>query len=195
MKNKLPGLFLLVLLVGCNNKKISHQETVTRYYDAFDSSNYNEIKALINDSITMLSGDYATSYNHESFYEFFKWDSIFKPTYEVLELEEKNNDIIVTVAQDNIRNEYLKNNPLVYKVKVSFDSGKISKTEDLDYIDVDWEAWSQERDSLVSWIRDNYPDLDGFVDDMTMDGSINYIKAIEKYTTYKSSLERVKLND
>lgn len=176
-------------MVGCNNKKLTHQETVTKYYHAFNSSNYNEIKALINDSITILSGDYVTPYTHESFYEFFKWDSIFKPTYEVLELEEKNNDIIVTVAQENVRNEYLKNNPLVYKVKVSFDSGKISKMEDLDYIDVDWEAWSQERDSLVSWIRDNHPDLDGFVNDMTMDGSINYIKAIEKYTAYKSSLE------
>ncbi len=195
MKNKLPIILCLVLLVGCNNKKLTHQETVIKYYDAFDSSNYNEIKALINDSITILSGDYVTTYTHESFYEFFKWDSIFKSTYKIVELEEKKNDIIVIVAQENLRNKYLKNNPLVYKVKVSFDSGKISKMEDLDYIDVDWEAWSQERDSLVSWIRNNHSNLDGFVNDMTMDGSINYLKAIEKYTTYKSAFEKVELDD
>ncbi|MCR9264104.1 MAG: hypothetical protein NXH86_08085 [Flavobacteriaceae bacterium] len=194
MKNKLLILILLVLLVGCNNEKLTRQETVTRYYYAFDSANYNEIKTLTNDSITITSGDYVTSYTHESFYEFFKWDSIFKSSYEIVELEEQNNDIIVTVAQENIRNEYLENNPLVYKVKVSFDSGKVSKMEDLDYIDVNWEVWSQKRDSLVNWIRDNHPDLDGFVNDMTMNGAMNYLKAVEKYTTYKGAFERVELD-
>lgn len=188
-------IILLVLLIGCNNGKLTHQETITRYYDAFDSSNYDEIKTLINDSITITSGDYFTSYNHESFYEFFKWDSMFNPTYEIIELEEQNNGIIATVSQENARNEYLKNNPLVYKVKISFDSGKIAKIEDLDYIDVNWEVWSQKRDSLVSWIRNNHPKLDGFVNDMTMMGSMNYLKAIEKYTIYKSSLEKVELNN
>jgi hypothetical protein len=190
MKNNLLILFLLVLLVGCNNKELTHQETVTRYYDAFDSGNYHEIKALINDSITITSGDYDTSYNHGSFYEFFKWDSIFKSSYEIVELEERNNHVFVTVAQKNIRNEFLKNNPLVFQVKISFSSGKISKLEELAYMDVNWEAWSQERDSLVSWIRNNNPNLDGFVNDMTMYGSMNYLTAIEEYTNYKSALKK-----
>ena len=127
----------------------------------------------------MISGDYETPYNHDSFYDFFKWDSIFKPS----------NDIIVTVAQDNVRNEFLKNNPLVFKVKVSFTSEKISKLEELEYIDVNWEAWNQEKDSLVSWIKNNHHDLDGFVEDMTMNGSEDFLKAIELYASKRYNLQ------
>ena len=189
MKNTILILFLLCFLTGCSERKLNHKETVSSYYHAFDSGNYHKIKALMNDSVTQINGDFVTPYNHESFYEFFKWDSIFKSSYEIVEIEEKNNDIIVTVAQENLRNEFLRNNPLVYMVKVSFNSDKISKLEDLDYIGVDWEAWNQNKDSLVSWIKNNHPDLDGFVNNMTLKGSKNYLKAIELYTSNKDSLQ------
>ncbi|MCM4162766.1 MULTISPECIES: hypothetical protein [unclassified Arenibacter] len=189
MKNTFLILFLLYFLTGCKEQKLSHKETVSRYYNAFDSGDYNEIKATINDSVTMISGDYVIPYNHDSFYDFFKWDSIFKPSYKIVELDEKNNDIIVTIAQDNVRNEFLKNNPLVFKVKVSFTLEKISKLEELEYIDVNWEVWNQEKDSLVSWIKNNHHDLDGLVEDMTKKGSKDYLKAIELYASNKYNLQ------
>lgn len=189
MKNTILILFLLCFLTGCNKHKLSHKETVSSYYNAFDSGNYDEIKAIINDSVTQISGDFVTPYNHESFYQFFKWDSIFRSSYKIIVLEEKNRDILVTVAQDNIRNEFLKNNPLVYKVKVSFISEKISKLEELESINVNWAVWNQEKDSLVNWIKKNHPDLDGFVNDMTMKGSKNYLKAIELYTSNKDDAQ------
>ena len=189
MKNTILILFLLCFLTGCSKQKLSHKDLVSKYYNAFDAGNYDEIKAIISDSVTLISGDYVTPYDHDSFYVFFKWDSIFKSAYEIVELEEKNNDIIVTVAQDNIRNEFLKNNPLVYKVKISFTSDKISKLEELESLDVNWEVWARERDSLVNWIKKNHPDLDGFVNDLTMKGSREYLKAIQLYTSNKDSLK------
>ncbi len=188
MKNKLLILFLLVLTMGCDDHKLTHQKKVIRYYDAFDSGDYNKIRTLINDTITVSSGDYVTPYTHRSFYEFFKWDSIFRSRYRIMELEERGDYVHVTVAQDNVRNEFLKNNPLVFKVEVSFTSGKISKLEELESIDVNWNIWSKERDSLVNWIKDNHPELDGFINDMSMNGSRNYLKAIEIYTARKDSL-------
>tara|TARA_R110001583_G_scaffold118679_1_gene270121 strand:- start:7973 stop:8542 length:570 start_codon:yes stop_codon:yes gene_type:complete len=189
MKNTFLILFLLCFLAGCNKHKLSHKETVSSYFKALDSGNYDEIKAIINDSVTQINGDFVTPFNHESFYDFFKWDSIFKSSYKIIELEEKNSDIFVTVAQDNIRNEFLKNNPLVYKVKVSFVSEKIAKLEELESIDVNWEVWNQEKDALVNWIKKNHPDLDGFVNDMTMKGSKEYLEAIKLYNSNNDSLE------
>nr|WP_292963255.1 MULTISPECIES: ASCH domain-containing protein [unclassified Allomuricauda] len=183
MKKKLLALPLLLLLVGCNNQKLTHQETVIKYYNAFGSGNFNEIRSLTNDTIIITSGDYVTPYTHESFHEFFKWDSIFEPTYEIVKLEEKNNHVFATVAQNNLRNEFLKNNPLVFQVKISFDSGKMSKVEELEYKDVNWNIWNQKKDSLVDWIKDNYSELDGFANNMTMQGATNYLKAIELYKT------------
>lgn len=174
--------------MGCNNQKLTHQETVTTYYNARDAGNYNTLKTYINDSITITAGDYVMPYNHASFYEQFKWDSIFKPSYKIVELEEKDNQVIVSVAQNNIRNEFLKNNPLVSKVKISFTTGKISKLEELDYVGADMNVWQKERDSLVRWISINHPELDGFINDMTMNGALNYLKAIELYEPDKKGL-------
>ncbi|MEP2056853.1 MAG: hypothetical protein ABJJ05_03555 [Maribacter litoralis] len=181
MKKTIFILFLITVLNSCDNQKLSPKETVTTYYNAFDSGDFNKIKAVIHDSITLVSGDFVMPFNKTSFKEFYKWDSIFEPTYEILQLTEDNNDITATITQKNIRNGFLKNNPLKLNIKVSFVSGKITKLEELDYIDVNWTAWNQEKDSLVDWIKVNHPELDGFVNDMTMTGAMNYLKAIELF--------------
>lgn len=45
-------------------------------------------------------------YTNDSFYEVFKWDSVFKPSYTIVELQEKNNLIIAFVALNSVRNEF-----------------------------------------------------------------------------------------
>lgn len=185
MKKTILILFLIGVLNSCDNQKISHKEAVTTYYKAFDSGEFNNIKEVIHDSITLISGDFVMPFDKNSFYEFYTWDSIFKPSYEVIELVEENDDVIATISQKNTRNAFLKNNPLKLNVKISFLSGKITKVEELDYIDVDWDTWAQRRDSLVSWIKTNHSNLDGFVNDLTMQGAINYERAIELYDNRK----------
>ena len=189
MRNIILILFLLSFLTGCDEKIFNHKETVNRYYSAFDLGNYNEIKSFMHDSLTLVNGDFETAYNHESFYEFFKWDSVFKPSYQILEIAQKNNKILVTVTQKNLRNAFLKNNPLKFKSNISFISGKISKIEEIESIDTNWQIWQKERDSLVNWVKINHPDLDGFVNDMTMTGATNYLQAIELYTSNQNSLK------
>lgn len=185
MKNSLLILAIIVILTCCSKEKLSRKDVVTTYYKALDSGTYNRIKEVVNDSVTIVSGDYVMPFDKIGFYEFYKWDSIFDPSYEILELSEENDDIIVSIRQKNIRNSFLKNNPLQLKVKVSFASGKISKFKELDYIDVNWDTWNQTKDSLVSFIKTKHPKLDGFVNDMTMNGATNYLKAIELFENQK----------
>ncbi|MGO4918672.1 hypothetical protein [Maribacter spongiicola] len=181
MKNIFLILLLTVIFTSCGNQKLSHKETVNRYYKAFDSGDFDKIKRVTHDSITMMNGDFVTPFDNNNFYEFYKWDSVFKPSYKIIELTEQNNDVIATITQKNIRNEFLKNNPLQFKVKLSFSADKISRLEELEYIDVNWQEWNQEKDSLVNWIKVNHPNLDGFVNDMTLAGAMKYLKAIELY--------------
>lgn len=180
-------------LSGCSNQKLTHKETVTKYYNAFNSSDYNKIKTLINDSITIIEGDYVMPFTHDSFYEHFKWDSIFKPSYEVVEIKEKNNQIIASVAANSLRYEFLKNNPLTCHYKISFNSGKISKIETLECNGADWDIWQRQRDSLVSWINKKHPKLDGFIHDLTMNGAINYLKAIELHKNIKTAKNQTQM--
>jgi hypothetical protein len=68
---------------------------------------------------------------------------------------------------------------------ISFNSGKISKIEELECKDVDWGLWRKKVDSLIGWIKNNNPELNGFIHDMTMKGATNYVKAIELYEADK----------
>ena len=104
-------------------------------------------------------------------------------------MEEKNDQIVASVTMNSMRNEFLKNNNMTCEYKISFNSGKISKIEELECINVDWNIWQKERDSLTSWIKKNHPELDGFINDMTMNGSINYLMAIELYEANKKGLQ------
>ncbi|NER16590.1 hypothetical protein [Spongiivirga citrea] len=189
MKSTFSILFILCILIGCNNQQLTHKEAVTDYYNARSNANFNELKKLVSDSVTIISGDYIMPYDPDGFYEVFKWDSVFKPSYKVVELVEKNSQILVTVELSSIKNEFLKNNEMLCQYNISFDSGKISKIEELACKNADWEAWQVGVNSLVNWTEQNHPELNGFINDMTMKGAQNYVKAIELFETDKNTLE------
>ncbi len=181
MKKYFILFFFTTLLTGCANKRLTPSDLVTEYYHAFNDSDFNRITAVIADSITIVEGEYVMPYSQKSFHEQFKWDSIFRPTYKIVELEGQNNRIIATVASSSIRYKFLKNDPLTCRFEISFNSDGITKLESLECLDADWNVWQAKRDSLVNWTKRNHPELDGFIHDLTMNGAINYLKAIELY--------------
>jgi len=184
MKRYFILFFLAALLIGCSEKP-TPSEIVTEYYDAFNSSDFNRIAAVIADSITIIDGEYVIPYSVESFHKQFKWDSIFQPTYDIVELEDQKSQIIATVASSSKRYKFLENDPLICSFRISFDANKITMIEALEYTDADWNLWQANRDSLVNWTSRNHPELDGFIHDLTMDGAKNYLKAIDLYEKRK----------
>ena len=177
-----------VLLMECRNKKSTPHERVTEYYDAFNSADFERITQVIADSLTIMEGEYVTPYTRESFYEHFRWDSIFQPTYEIVELAQHDSQIIATVASSSKRYKFLKNDPLTCRFRISFNAGEITTLESLNCPNADWNVWQTERDALVTWTKKNHPELDGFIHDLTMHGAINYLKAIEWYENRKDTL-------
>ena len=65
--------------------------------------------------------------------------------------------------------------------KISFNNGKISKLEELECTGADWNIWQNEVNTLVNWVKKHHPELDGFIHDLTMEGAVKYLKAIELY--------------
>ncbi|UII75825.1 hypothetical protein LV716_16410 [Flagellimonas sp. HMM57] len=188
MKNSFIILLLLYFLIGCKNEEFTHRETVTKYYTARNASDFDALRVLLSDSLTTVSGDYVMPYDHDSFYEVFKWDSIFGTSYKLIELEEKDNKAIAMVTLNSDRLKFLKNGPMTCQYQISFESGKISKIEELECKDADWDIWRKQVDSLVVWVNRNHPELNGFIHDMTMNGAKDYLKAIKLYKADKNAL-------
>jgi len=181
MRKIYPFYLLILLLLGCAKDRPSKLHITTEYYKAMDSRNFEAVKPLLYDTITTVTGEFVTNYTHNTYYELFKWDSVFNTTYEIVEMAEEQDEIIVTVASSSLRYEFLKNNPLTSIYKISFKADQISAIEVMDYIGADWNVWEVERDSLVSWTKSNHPELDGFIYDLSIQGAINYLRAMELY--------------
>ncbi len=174
-------LFTLFFVIGCKDQKLTPQNIVNQYYSARNIGNYKLLKNTIADSITVTAGDFVMPYNRTSFYEQFKWDSIFKPSYDIIELKEQNNQIIAVVSINSMKHEFLKNSFMTCEYKISFTNDKISKIEELACPEADWKIWETNVSILVNWIHENHPELDGFIQDLTMQGAKDYMKAIELY--------------
>ncbi|MGS2762753.1 hypothetical protein [Sinomicrobium sp. M5D2P9] len=176
---KILFIFVLLSIAGCTEKRSTKSEQVTAYYEGFKNSDYTRIKRTISDSLTIIEGDTMT-YTPESYYNHFKWDSVFKPVYTLISLENQDEQVVATLSVNSLRFEFLKNNPLTCKHKFHFESGKITKIENLD-CDANWEIWQKEKDILVNWVKVNHPELDGFIYDLSMKGAIDYLNAIALY--------------
>ena len=174
-------LLAIALLLRCTNSNQSKSSLATEYYQAFDESDFKRISEVIADTIVVAEGEYVTRYSSDSFYTQFKWDSTFNTRYQITDLKEDGDNVFLTVSSSSIRYNFLRNNPLICEFKVSFKNQKISRIDVLGCPNADWGVWQAERDSLVSWTSIHHPELDGFINDLTMAGALNYLKAIEYY--------------
>ncbi len=172
---------IFVLVASCTEKQLTESEQLKAYYKGYKNANYESIRNVIADSLTTVYGDYTTTFTPEHYYEQFKWDSIFEPVYELVAIDEIDDQIIATVTMRSLKLEFLKNNPMTCQYQFQFTSGKISRIEELDCNDANWKVWKQEVDTLVDWVKINHPELDGFIHDLSMQGAIDYVKAIELY--------------
>lgn len=182
MKKYISAFFLvLVFLAACSEKKPIPIEIVSQYYQGFEDGNFDQIKKVIGDSILIKSGDYISSYSRSNFYEFFKWDSVLLTKKKLAHLKDSNDAVIATITYSSERYEFLGNNHMTCTYRVDFKGNKISMLEELDCPDANWQEWENQVNSLVSWIKEHHPELDGFINDLTMNGAINYMKAMELY--------------
>jgi len=186
MKNSIIIILCLSFLIGCNLKKSTKIETAEKYFNARNSADFDVIRNLISDSLTIIEGDYKMDYSLGSFYEVFKWDSVFQTTYEIIDIQQIDKKIKASIALSSIRNKFLKNERMTCKYILSFKDEKISIIESLDCENANWEIWENQVNSLVNWIEENHPELNGFIYDMTMNGAKNYVRAINLFESKES---------
>jgi hypothetical protein len=90
------------------------------------------IKSTLSDSRISIAGDYRMAYSRETFYEKFKWDSVFKPVYTLVSIESDGEHPIATVIMRSPKLEFSHYNPVTCRYTVYFKNDRIVRIEDLD---------------------------------------------------------------
>ena len=171
----------MIAFVGCGTTQRTNKEVTEQYFYARNAMDFPMINSLISDSITVIEGDYTMPYSKESFYEVFKWDSVFQTSYDIINLQEEQERIIASIRLSSIRNRFLYNDTMTCQFRLTFKEDKISTIESLDCENANWEVWQERVTELVEWIDSNHPELNGFIFDLTMGGAKDYIEAIQLF--------------
>ncbi|MDT0606842.1 hypothetical protein [Croceitalea rosinachiae] len=173
---------IIIFFIACKPSSTSKKEQLARnYYQALDQSNFARIAELQFDSIRVKEGSYTSVYSVEDYVNWLKWDSVFQPTYEVLDITSDEEKVELTISKVCKRIQFLNGGPMISKEVMQFKEGKIYTLEIKDFTSYNGERWNAEREKLVNWIKANHPELEGFIYDQTLQGGINYLKALDLY--------------
>ena len=179
MKSIASILLCLIILTSCG--RVNYEKQATDFYQAMNASSLSQLELLYSDSVRIGNDGEFITYSFEEYQHWLSWDSTFHPTYKVLEIEMREDFAEVTISKECNRILYLNGEPTVYKEKLTFKNKRIQSVESTELILFNTEKWVSRRDTLVDWIAENEPKLDGFIFDQTKQGAINYLKAIELY--------------
>jgi len=138
--NKIVVLSLLLTIgfISCKNseKENNKLNIAKQYYKVLDNSYNSEIETLLTDSILTKE----TEYNYEQIFslkeyvEWLKWDSVFDPTYEFLQIEQENEIVKAKISKIDKRIFFLHEEPIVTNQIIRFNDDKITSIETTKYV-------------------------------------------------------------
>ncbi|EZH72343.1 hypothetical protein ATO12_23100 [Aquimarina atlantica] len=185
--NKIIVVLFLVTIgfLSCKNteNETNKIEIARHYYKALDNSDGSLMKTLLTDSLLtkIPEYDYRQDYSKKEYLEkWLKWDSVFDPTYKILEIKQENGIVKAKISKIDKRIFFLQQKPFITNEILKFQNDKIIAIE-TEYVYFNEKVWGENLNTLLTWIAENHPELNGFLHDQTKSGGIKYLKAIELY--------------
>ncbi|MFD0862588.1 hypothetical protein ACFQ1M_10275 [Sungkyunkwania multivorans] len=179
-------LLFAVVSISCNNaeKEIDKVEIAKQYFEVLDNSDYAKMSDWFADSLKTIEGEHKSVYSKTEYLEFLKWDFVFDPDYEILEIEQKDGMVKARISKTDKRISFLHEKPFITNQTLRFQKDKIISVE-IDYVNFDFPTWEKNKNRLLSWIDKNHPELNGSINDLTADGGMKLLQAIELYKDRK----------
>ncbi|MCL6274804.1 hypothetical protein M3P19_12350 [Muricauda sp. 2012CJ35-5] len=176
-------LVVVLLAFSCGSKKQEPAELklVKKYIQALNQSDYSTVISLFKDSVRMNELVYKSTFSKQQYYSLFQWDSVFKPTYTIEEIQWMDGYVEMKVAKKCERILFLNEEPIVTKEQVYFDEKGIKSVDIIEYIIFNDELWNTNREKLVTWTANNHPDIDGFLYDQSLEGGLKFKEAIYRF--------------
>ncbi|MFN3137797.1 MAG: hypothetical protein ACE37L_08930 [Allomuricauda sp.] len=179
-------IFILAMMIFVSCKWKHHQEIdsieiADDYIDALNASDYDKLVGLFVDSIRFNEMDYIRTFSREEYRSLFQWDSVFAPTYRILNVKKAGRELHLKVSKECERINFLHEKPFVTNEIMQIKDGGIYQIDVIEYVDFNDSLWVDKREKLVSWIEKNHPGLNGFIYDQTKEGAVKFRKAIAFY--------------
>ena len=173
----------MIIAISCvpKSKEIDKVKIAEDYIGALNASDYNHLVGLFSDSIRFNEVNYIRTFTKEDYHTLFQWDSIFDPSYKILEVREEGDKLHLKVSKECERILFLLEEPFITHEIMTFKEDAIHSIDIVEYVDFDDGLWSRNRENLVSWIDIHHPELSGFIYDQTKEGAMKFRKAMEFY--------------
>lgn len=181
--NKLVFVLLItfgVLSCKTSENEIDNLEIAKDYYSVLNNSDHTRIKAFLIDSLFTADDTYKQTFTLKEYQEWMQWDSLFHPTYKILDIQKENNTVKAKISKTDKRILFLHEAPIVTHEVLHFDNNKIISIERNTLV-FNADTFVKNRDSIVNYIHETHPELNGFLHDQSIHGGLKYLKAIERF--------------
>ena len=180
------SMLMTLAFSSCINseKEIDKLEIAKQFYYNLDNSDHSGIKVILTDSIITKDGDYEQIFSLKEYAEWMKWDSVFGPKYDILQIEQDNGNVKAKISKMDKRIIFLHEGPIITNEIIQFYENKIISVERKN-VTFNATTFLKNREGLLTWIDENHPELNGFLHDQTVTGGKKYLRAIELYKNKK----------
>ena len=183
---RILALVCCMVLLSCNTKKqLTPIEIAQQYYKAMNQSDYEKITGLFQDSIRMTENDYSMVLSKKDYINWLQWDSVFRPTYKILKIDEENGNVRMHVSKSCRRTLFLNGEAIINNELMTISNQKIVQIDILNYVVMHDSLWKANRSKLMQWVDQNQPELNGFLHDQSKAGGHNFLRAIELYESHE----------
>ncbi|MEX0314662.1 MAG: hypothetical protein AB3N18_10825 [Allomuricauda sp.] len=187
---KIYILLILPFVFGsCKQAKneIDRLEWSKKYIEALNKSNYHQAASFFSDSVRLNELVYKSAFSKKDYRELFQWDSVFRPTYKILDIQLKEDFVEMKISKECKRILFLNEEPMITQERVYFNDEGIFSIDIVEYVVFNDSLWSENRAELVSWIAEKNPDLDGFLYDQSLKGGMKFKEAIDRFQEAKAT--------
>ena len=174
----------MVLVMSACSRSIDdkrNEALVKKYIGSLNTDAEAAVLACVSDSIRLVDLSYTVVDNKDELITFFKWDSVFQPTYKILSIKSSFSSTYIHLSKDDDRIGFLQDSALISLVKFDFEDHKISYVDIYEYQNCDFDLWEKRLYALQQWVAIHHPVLKGFATDLTLVGAQKYRQAIQLY--------------
>ncbi|PLX20064.1 MAG: hypothetical protein C0599_09810 [Salinivirgaceae bacterium] len=185
MKNILFALFALLLITACK-EETDKLNLVQQYYEGLNSGDYKKASSVLSDNFIMRENEdnFEVSFSPEKFHDWFQWDSVFQPTYEIKSSELVNDTLRLAITKKCDRIMLFNEAPLTNLAYFEISDGKIKAINRYSYLGADWQRWSKNKERFLEFARTYLPEYTYIEQVQNLEYGYRFKKTIEMFQFY-----------